>query len=117
LVIVSPHRNFRDDDGQEWIAWDVIPSWGERRRGERRSTGAGGPPATGERRGLDRRSRRGIRIALTPRLADGWLAFESNDERRRVAPIPAEWHLMSEERLRALWRNAESLPPRRRLVE
>jgi hypothetical protein len=50
-------------------------------------------------------------------LANGWLAFESNAERRRLAPIPAAWHLMPEERLRALWRTAEALPPRRRLVE
>jgi hypothetical protein len=114
---VSPHRNFRDDDDQEWTAWDVIPSWGERRRGERRSTGAEGPPATGDRRSDDRRRRSGIRIALTPRLANGWLAFESSDERRRVAPIPAEWHLMTEEQLRALWREAELLPQRRRLLE
>jgi hypothetical protein len=114
---VSPHRNFRDDEDQEWTAWDVIPSWGERRRGERRSTGAAGPPAAGERRAEDRRRRHGIRIALTPRLANGWLAFESNEERRRLAPIPAEWHLMSEERLRALWREAEPLPQRRRLLE
>ncbi|MEO5817328.1 MAG: hypothetical protein ABIT20_18820 [Gemmatimonadaceae bacterium] len=87
FAFVSPHRNFRDDDDREWSAWDVIPR------------------------------RRGVRIALTPRLAHGWLAFESNDERRRLAPIPAEWHLMPEERLRALWRDAEALPPRRRLLE
>jgi len=117
VPIVSPHRNFRDDDDHEWIAWDVIPSWGERRRGERRATGASGPPETGERRSEDRRRRHGIRIALTPRLADGWLAFERKDERRRVAPIPADWHVLPEERIRELWRTAELLPRRRRLVE
>lgn len=117
MGIVSPHRNFRDDDDKEWTAWDVIPSWAERRRGERRATGPGRPLATGERRLHDRRRHPGIRIALTPRLANGWLAFESTDERRRLAPIPAEWHLMSEERLRALWRDAERRPRRRRLLE
>lgn len=117
MGLVSPHRNFRDDEDQEWIAWDVIPSWGERRQSERRVTGAGGPPPTGERRSDDRRRRRGIRIALTPRLANGWLAFERSDERRRLAPIPREWHLLPEERLRALWRDAETLPRRRRLLE
>ena len=114
---MSPYRNFRDDQDQEWTAWDVIPSWGERRRTDRRTAGASRPPATGERRLAERRRHRGIRIALTPRLAEGWLAFESNDERRRVAPIPDQWHLMEEEALRALWREAELLPRRRRLVE
>jgi hypothetical protein len=115
---MSPHRNFRDDEDQEWSAWDVVPSWGERRQGERRSTGAPGPADTRDRRLGERRRVRGIRIALTPCLAAGWLAFESSGARRRLAPIPADWHLLSEEQLRALWRDAEVLPQRRRrLVE
>ena len=114
---MSPYRNFRDDEDQEWTAWDVIPSWGERRRGERRASESRNPPPTGDRRLEDRRRHRGIRIALTPRLAAGWLAFESSDERRRLAPIPNEWHLMAEDALRALWRAAELLPKRRRLIE
>jgi hypothetical protein len=115
---MCPHRSFKDDEDREWAAWDVIPSWGERRQGERRATGASGPPQAGERRHTDRRRLRGIRIALTPRLAEGWLAFESSDARRRLAPIPADWHLLSEEQLRTLWRAAEELPNRRkRLIE
>lgn len=71
-----------------------------------------------DRRRADRRRARGIRIALPTRLARGWIAFEWNDERRRVAPIPPRWDAMPEEELRGLWRDAERLPPRRkRLVE
>ncbi|MEP6733701.1 MAG: hypothetical protein ABJE10_23850 [bacterium] len=115
---VSPHRNFRDEANREWIAWDVIPSWGERRAKDRRRSSAAGPPQTGERRHTERRHLRGIRIALTPHLAQGWLAFEFNDERRRLVPIPPGWERMSETELLGLWRDAEPLPMRRRrLIE
>jgi hypothetical protein len=115
---MSPHRSFRDDEDQEWSAWDVVPSWGERRQGERRATEASGPAGTRDRRRTERRRVHDIRVALTPRLAAGWLAFESNNARRRIAPIPLDWHLLTEEELRALWRDAEVLPQRRRrLVE
>ena len=61
---------------------------------------------------------RGIRIALPPRLAAGWIAFECGEERRRAAPIPERWELLPDDALRAIWRDAERLPPRRkRLVE
>jgi hypothetical protein len=114
--VVSPHRIFRDDSARLWNAWDVIPIWGERRLSERRTHATAA--AEGERRRRDRRLTRGIRIALPPRLASGWLAFECGEERRRIAPIPPEWHLLPDEELRALWRRAELLPPRRKgLVE
>jgi hypothetical protein len=72
----------------------------------------------GERRQRERRHLRGIRIALPPRLARGWVAFECDADRRRVAPIPNGWHELSELELLHLWRRAEQLPPRRkRLVE
>ena len=117
-VSVCPHRDFRDDDEQPWTAWDVIPAWGERRRGERRGVAGTAPLGIGERRRSDRRRIRGIRIALTPRLANGWLAFESGEARRRFAPIPPDWHLLPEDELRKLWRAAEQLPrKRRRLIE
>jgi hypothetical protein len=111
---MSPHRTFRDDAARLWNAWDVIPSWGERRTGERRAHAE--PHA--ERRRSERRRTPGIRIALPPRLAHGWIAFECGDERRRVAPILDGWAALPEEELRAVWRGAERLPPRRKgLVE
>src|SRR2546430_9317719 len=97
---VTPYRNFTADDDSPWTAWDVIPSWGERRRGERRSVGSTPPSTSGERRRVERRRIHGIRVALSPQLANGWLAFESGESRRRLAPIPKEWHELPEEQLR-----------------
>lgn len=113
---MTPSRDFADDSGRLWTAWDVIPSWGERRRGERRAHAA--PAGFPDRRRAERRRYRGIRIGLPPELASGWLAFISGVERRRVAPIPNAWDALPDEQLRALWRRAERLPDRkRRLVE
>jgi hypothetical protein len=115
---VSPHRTFLDDLSRLWNAWDVIPVWGERRTTERRIPAPHGDARTTERRVRERRRTRGLRIALPPRLARGWIAFEHFDERRRVAPIPHGWSDLPESGLRELWRDAEQLPPRRRrLVE
>lgn len=85
---------------------------------DRRSAKVGTAPQGRERRRAERRVAKGIRIALTPVLSQGWLAFESGDARRRLAPIPPGWHEVPDDELRALWRRAEVLPPRRRrLVE
>ena len=115
---VTPHRTFNDDMARLWNAWDVVPSWGERRQRERRSEPGLPPAALLDRRRVERRRRRGIRIALPPRLAQGWIAFECGDERRRIAPIPPGWEELSETGLRKLLGQAEQLPPRRkRFVE
>jgi hypothetical protein len=46
------------------------------------------------------------------------VAFECDEDRRRVAPIPPGWHELPEQELVHLWREAELLPPRRKgLVE
>lgn len=101
-----------------WNAWDVHPAWGERRMRDRRLRDDTLPTAVRERRAADRRREQGLRIALPPRLARGWVAFECGDERRRVAPIPEGWSELDETGLRRLWQDAEHLPPRRkRLVE
>lgn len=115
---LSPHRTFLDDLSRLWNAWDVIPAWGERRTSNRRERAKLPGARVVDRRMQDRRRLRGLRIALPPRLAQGWIAFEHADERRRVAPIPAGWAELPESALRELWREAEHLPPRRRgLVE
>lgn len=115
---MSPHRTFRDDAERLWNAWDVQPIWGERRYRDRRLAEGASQPATRERRRLDRRRQAGLRIALPPRLAGGWVAFESGDARRRVAPIPTGWSDLDEHGLRVMLSHAEELPPRRkRLVE
>ncbi len=115
---MSPHRTFLDDSARLWNAWDVVPVWGERRALERRASAPDAPAPAVERRRRERRHDRGLRIALPPRLASGWLAFECGVERRRVAPLPDGWEHLTDDELLALWRGAEQLPPRRKgLVE
>jgi len=46
---------------------------------------------------------------------DGWLCFDSGDERRRLGPIPRDWERMTDERLRLVLRM--STPSRRTPAE
>jgi hypothetical protein len=39
---------------------------------------------------------------VRPQFAGGWLAFESRDERRRLAPVPDEWAEADDAALREL---------------
>jgi hypothetical protein len=48
----------------------------------------------------------------TERLRDGWLTFESVQQRRRLAPVPAGWADATPDRLDLMCRAAE--PVRRR---
>ena len=43
-----------------------------------------------------------VRDFLPEPYTKGWLLFQSEDERRRFAPIPNEWERLPEVRLRAL---------------
>src|SRR5687768_11725580 len=76
-------RTFTDREGVDWQVWDVLPSQPEliERRKRRESL-----PAEQERR-------------AGPALAEGWLAFESDKDRRRLAPIPAGWETASDNQL------------------
>jgi hypothetical protein len=117
-AFVTPHRIFQDDDGLTWTAWDVIPAWGNRRQGERRTGNSGPPAGLKERRNRDRRVTPGIRIALSPHLTRGWLAFESGTSRKRLVPIPRDWDSLPERDLRALLHEAEQVgAKRKRLIE
>src|SRR5438034_5245279 len=78
-------REFRDTAGLTWRVWDVYPS--------RRS----GPHAA--IRGEDATS---LDVFPHRELAEGWLCFESEAEKRRLAPIPLGWELWDEHSLREL---------------
>ena len=39
--------------------------------------------------------------------ANGWLLFSLGLERRRLAPLPAEWHTASDTQLRRWWEAAK----------
>ena len=99
------HRTFRDASGRFWDVWTVIPSGVERRR-----SAVAAPE-------MERRRVQEFRVILGDRLADGWLAFQTEGERRRLAPYPDEWAEMTDAELEALCRRAVVVAPPRRLVE
>jgi len=84
------YRIFRDSQGTEWQAWDVIPQLTERRGIERRVQSAPVEHAD-RRRDPDRRIIKGRRPNLTAGLDGGWLCFENAREKRRLTPIPKDW--------------------------
>lgn len=68
-------RDFFDRDGVAWRVWPVTP-------GEIR------PPTAAE--------------DYLKEYGEGWLCFESDRERRRLARYPREWEGLADEELRAL---------------
>lgn len=84
-----PVRQFTDDSGREWRAWDIKPEEIH--------------PVT---RGED---------YLVDCYITGWVVFErtSLDEKRRLCPWPANWMNASVQELRGLLKMAEVVPPHR----
>jgi hypothetical protein len=81
-------RTFRDPDGREWQAWDVVPS---------------------------RDAEAGTRSQgfLPPEMAQGWLCFEAADEKRRLSPCPEGWDGRDDAAIHALCRDAHPVSRRR----
>src|SRR4051794_3435418 len=101
------HREVTDADGVRWELWEVQPTLIEKREE------AADPPATtGERRHV-----RSNRMRVSPEMREGWLAIRSENERRRIAPIPDGWAELSDEELLAFVARAESSGSPRRLIE
>jgi hypothetical protein len=102
-------KSFRDEQGNEWRVWDVVPyrvRTGERREGaDRRRGGVHGYNGPERRTGQDRRAR-------TPGMAAGWLCFENGDEKRRLTPIPTGWDEAPLEELQGLLGRARGVPRR-----
>jgi hypothetical protein len=93
-------RTFVDCHDITWQVWEVRPSLIERRRlRERRAEARWG----GQRRQSDGS---GPLIAAQEALRDGWLAFRSDGEHRRRAPIPDGWSEMSDRELGELLEGA-----------
>jgi hypothetical protein len=44
---------------------------------------------------------------LAPDMQQGWLTFESEDERRRLVPIPADWEKAASDRIELYCRAAQ----------
>lgn len=100
------HRAFRDHDGRTWEVWEVHPTMVERRDARR-----------GDRIAIERRKRSEARASLPRVLHEGWLAFECKKERRRLAPIPADWASMTDDQLDELLARAGMKGKTRRLIE
>jgi hypothetical protein len=117
------HRRFTDAAGAVWDVWDVVPQWTERRSGEERrrsDVDADDPPVLERRARIpDRRGANadGSRIRIADGLSRGWLAFESRDDRRRLAPIPAGWESLTDQELAELCATATRALPKRRPVD
>ena len=85
-------RGFTDSTGVEWRVWEVLPN--------RASDQAyAGTP-----------SRSSLKDTA---FANGWLCFESADEKRRLAPIPTGWEFRDTKVLEQLRDKATLVSPTR----
>ena len=104
------HRTFLDSLGRTWEVWDVTPGKSERRDLSR-------PAIPPDSIAADRRTQAEYRVVLGPDLANGWLAFQTAGEKRRLTPIPADWERLPTDELQQLWDEATEVTPPRRLIE
>lgn len=107
-----PYRTFADEQGRSWEIWDVRPERVERRRAERRQPAA--RPFDGPERRVsdDRRQAREVRMRPDYLLSEGWLVFKSDQEKRRLTPIPPNWESLRGRELRDLWLKAQLIESR-----
>ena len=105
-------RVFTDDSGMEWTAWEVRPGQivigrAERRTGRDRRVAPAPDPVIERRRHPERRVHvRPLVSGVGTELAGGWVIFQSGAVRRRLAPVPDGWDLLSDAELVALCRDA-----------
>jgi hypothetical protein len=88
------YRKIVDSTQQAWDVWEVVPSSVREITEE--------PGSTASRK-----------IVVPAELQDGWLAFQSEKERRRIAPVPRDWAEMPDEALLDLLVNAPVIAPQR----
>lgn len=112
-----PYRTFTDSLGTDWQVWDIVPRLSERRSDgltERRLLSVVVPFANrrrDSRRLVDQR-----RAVLRGTYAQGWLCFESDQEKRRLSPIPEDWTTCSDEKLESYIRTGERVSGAHRMV-
>ena len=80
-------RTFDAPDGTTWSVWEVIPG---RVSPLRSSSGS----------------------HLPREMANGWLCFDCGARKRRLAPLPSEWHARPDEDLWFWCRAADPVRPR-----
>ena len=84
-------RKIQDASGRSWDVWDTRPTIIDRRAGRDRRSEA--------READDRRQLVEARVSVGPEYRDGWLAFQSGADWRRLAPIPPQWEQCSDDQL------------------
>ena len=95
------HRKIKDGAGRAWDVWEVYPSAVEQRM-------SGEHPAVSDSDG-SAREKREVRLRVPSALQDGWLAFQSGKDRRRLTPIPEQWVTLPDEELVRLLARADRL--------
>ncbi|HEX6750113.1 MAG TPA: hypothetical protein VF092_22655 [Longimicrobium sp.] len=113
-------RSFTAPDGTAWRVWQVTPSAPPGGVAERRVRDRRSPDPVLRWKGAERReAERRKGLPRLPRLGGGlehgWLVFECDGEKRRLAPPPEGWASLEEPELVALWSRADCVakPPRR----
>lgn len=71
------YTEFTDGTGRSWRVWQTVPRLTK------------------------------LFSARAPDWADGWLTFESEGEKRRLAPVPSGWESLSPGRLELLCQMAQ----------
>lgn len=85
------HRKIKDGLGRAWDVWEVYPSAVEQRMSGEYPAVPDGDGAVPEKRE--------VRIRVPSALQDGWLAFQSGKDRRRLTPIPERWVMLDDAEL------------------
>jgi hypothetical protein len=103
------YRTFLDSAGKRWEVWLVTPAAAERRKVDRRAgaegaagaAGAGSSSGFAERRNTPDRRKAPFRrtIAVASEYSQGWLCFEGEGEKRRLAPVPPGWEEAGPDRM------------------
>jgi len=103
------YRTFLDSKGTRWEVWLITPAAAERRNADRRVSKAGNAGFEGnlDRRRTPERRRGPFRrsAAVANEFSNGWLCFESEGEKRRLAPVPPGWEEAGPDRM-ATWLQA-----------
>jgi len=97
------YRTFHDSGGKRWEVWLVTPAAAERRKVDRRVGKAQSdmPQGLADRRQTPDRRRSPFRrhVVVANEFTNGWLCFESEGEKRRLAPVPEGWEEAGPDRL------------------
>ena len=88
------YRKIVDSTQQAWDVWEVVPS---------RVREITGEPGSAVSR----------KLVVPAELQAGWLAFQSEKERRRIAPVPRDWAELPDDALLDLLVKAPVIAPQR----